>query len=670
MSNRQIRLMNEARARASFNSRELTNIIYGGAEAVKAREAAFKRIESVLQSSDMSKLPDAYGEVDRTAELMDGLRFGKAMLEEKLQHNHSIFDLITPRYWISNASPIGLHVIMFIPALKLLASEEQLVHWLPLAESGKIIGTYCQTELGHGTFVRGLETTATFDQAADEFIIHSPTKSSTKYWPGGLGYSSSHAIVMARLIIGRRDYGVHPFIAQLRSLEDYTPLPGIELGDIGLKMGHNTNDNGYAVFTHFRVPRAHLLTRAAQVLRDGTYVPEAQGKHVYSAMLQTRKALVDHVYFQLAQAATIAIRYSAVREQGNLAFDAAEGAEVSIFEFRSQHDRLLTLMSRAFALLFASKRAGVEYKLMEARRVSGDYGAVPSVHATMAALKAYATQTTADGAEDARKCCGGHGYLAMSGFASLVATATAIATLEGENYVMYQQTARFLVKCVAGAASELDESVEYLRAQVTGAPLALDADFLDPEIQLGIFRHRAARLVKEYAEALRVSQASEGLTAARAWNTHMMGLIAAARAHIEYFVLRAFVDAVRILDPGQTRTVLGLLCSLFALSCIDGPHGLGFAEDGHISASHLRRIRAAVNGLLQELVPEAVGLADAWNFSDASLQSALGCHDGDVYERMMCWTRQVPLNRDAAKTGGVFRPGFEEYIRPISRAKL
>jgi hypothetical protein len=27
----------------------------------------------------------------------------------------------------------------------------------------QIIGTYAQTELGHGTFVRGLETTATYD---------------------------------------------------------------------------------------------------------------------------------------------------------------------------------------------------------------------------------------------------------------------------------------------------------------------------------------------------------------------------------------------------------------------------------------------------------------------------------------------------------------------------
>jgi alkylation response protein AidB-like acyl-CoA dehydrogenase len=40
-------------------------------------------------------------------------------------------------------------------------------------------------ELGHGSNVRGLETTATFNQATDEFIIHTPTETAQKYWIGG-----------------------------------------------------------------------------------------------------------------------------------------------------------------------------------------------------------------------------------------------------------------------------------------------------------------------------------------------------------------------------------------------------------------------------------------------------------------------------------------------------
>ena len=64
-------------------------------------------------------------------------------------------------------------------------SPEQQAKWLPMAQKLEIIGTYAQTELGHGTFVRGLETTATYDPETQHFIIHSPTLTSTKWWPGG-----------------------------------------------------------------------------------------------------------------------------------------------------------------------------------------------------------------------------------------------------------------------------------------------------------------------------------------------------------------------------------------------------------------------------------------------------------------------------------------------------
>ena len=74
---------------------------------------------------------------------------------------------------------------MFIPSLLSQASPEQQAEWLPKAMGLKLVGTYAQTELGHGTFVRGLETTATFDPETDEFVAHSPTLTSTKWWPGG-----------------------------------------------------------------------------------------------------------------------------------------------------------------------------------------------------------------------------------------------------------------------------------------------------------------------------------------------------------------------------------------------------------------------------------------------------------------------------------------------------
>ena len=46
--------------------------------------------------------------------------------------------------------------------------------WLPRALTFKIIGSYAQTELGHGSNVRGLQTTAHYDKETDEFLLNTP----------------------------------------------------------------------------------------------------------------------------------------------------------------------------------------------------------------------------------------------------------------------------------------------------------------------------------------------------------------------------------------------------------------------------------------------------------------------------------------------------------------
>jgi len=94
---------------------------------------------------------------------------------------------------------------MFIPTILNLGTEKQVERWVEKARAYEIIGCYAQTELGHGSDVQGLETTATFDKENDEFILHSPTLSSTKWWPGDLGFTANHAVAHAQLIIdGKR----------------------------------------------------------------------------------------------------------------------------------------------------------------------------------------------------------------------------------------------------------------------------------------------------------------------------------------------------------------------------------------------------------------------------------------------------------------------------------
>lgn len=74
---------------------------------------------------------------------------------------------------------------MFIPTIMGQGTIEQQAEWIQKAWCLDIIGTYAQTELGHGTFIRGLETTCTYDPKTEEFVLNSPTLTSYKWWPGG-----------------------------------------------------------------------------------------------------------------------------------------------------------------------------------------------------------------------------------------------------------------------------------------------------------------------------------------------------------------------------------------------------------------------------------------------------------------------------------------------------
>ena len=134
-----------------------------------------------------------------------------------------------------NFLPVQPQFRIFYSNLDRQMSDEQKAIWLPKAERFEIFGSYAQTELGHGSNVRGIETTATFDKNSDEFVINSPTISSTKYWIGTTGVWATHSIVVAGLIIDGKEYGNHLFLTQIRDLDTQRLMPGVEIYEMGPK---------------------------------------------------------------------------------------------------------------------------------------------------------------------------------------------------------------------------------------------------------------------------------------------------------------------------------------------------------------------------------------------------------------------------------------------------
>ena len=64
------------------------------------------------------------------------------------------------------------------------------------------------------------------------------------------------------------------------------------------------------------------------------------------------------------------------------------------------------------------------------------------LHCQASCLKARATEICAEGIDVCRRSCGGHGYLKSSGMTDLLCNHLSSVTVEGENTVLYLQTAR------------------------------------------------------------------------------------------------------------------------------------------------------------------------------------------------------------------------------------
>lgn len=159
----------------------------------------------------------------------------------------------------------------------------------------------------------GLETTATLDKNTDEFVIHTPTIRATKFWPGSMGVMANYAVVYARCIANGNDYGVQPFMVPIRDMKTHLALPGVKVGDIGEKLGFNSVDNGWLAFDHFRIPRDHMLSRFAEVDKEGNFSLKGDPRTIYQIMVSTRIYLLFGSAGAYMQANLIAARYAACR---------------------------------------------------------------------------------------------------------------------------------------------------------------------------------------------------------------------------------------------------------------------------------------------------------------------------------------------------------------------
>ncbi len=527
----------------------------------------------------------------------------------------------TAYYDISLTIKFGVQFGLFGGTIHALGTKRHHDLYLRQAGTVELPGCFAMTELGHGSNVADIETTATYDPARGEFEIHTPTDSAQKNYIGNAAVHGRLTVVFAQLIVGGEVQGVHALLAPIRDNSGAT-MPGVRIEDCGQKLGLNGVDNGRIWFDHVRVPRENLLNRYADVTPEGEYVSpiDSPSKRFFTtigALVAGRVSVALGALSAMKAGLVIAIRYGDRRRQ----FGAAGADEIRLLDYRTHQRKLLPRLASAYALDFA-------LKYLVDRFVNRSEDDQREIETLAAGLKAYATWANIESLQVCREACGGQGYMSENRFDDLKADTDIFCTFEGDNTVLMQLVVKSLLsdyrrqfedarpftllKYVAARAADAVREPQPLAARST------DQDHLrDPEFHLDAFHYREQRLLGSLARRLkhRLDQGMDSFFALVDVQDHVM---AAANAHAESVVMEQFAAGVGRCEDPALRIALGRLSALFALSRIEADRGW-FLEAGYLSTAKSHAIREQVNILCAEVRPDAVGLADGFGIPDQLL---------------------------------------------------
>ncbi|MBS1555569.1 MAG: acyl-CoA dehydrogenase family protein [Bacteroidetes bacterium] len=486
-------------------------------------------------------------------------------------------------------------------------------------------GCFAMTETHHGSNVKGIETTATYQHATKTLVINTPHAFAKKDYIGNAAKHGQMATVFVKLIIDGKDYGVSAVVVPLRDKKGNT-MPGITIEDCGRKMGLNGVDNGKIEFKNVIVPVENLLDRFAGITDDGKFTsPIASDNRRFFTMLGTlvggRIGIPRSGLSAVKSGLTIAIKYSDQRKQ----FGPEGAPEVPILNYRTHQRRLMPLLANAYALHFS-----LQY--LTDRFINRTEEEMQEIEALAAGLKAFATWNTTATLQECRESCGGKGYLSENRIDDLKNDTDIYTTFEGDNTVLMQLVAKSRLTEFKQEFARMDffGILGYVAEQAATSiselnPITVrntdEEHLLDPTFQLDAFKYRERDILTSAAKRLK-RHISEGMDSFDAFNVAQHHLVQVGFAYIERMVLEKFIEQVNQTTDAGCKAILKKLCDLFALSQIDKNKGW-YLEQGYMEGVKTKAIRKLMNQLCWDIRQEAVPLVDAFAIPDSCLAAPI-----------------------------------------------
>jgi len=513
----------------------------------------------------------------------------------------------------------GVQFGLFGGAVFQLGTEPH--HRLYLEKLGKLelAGCFAMTETGHGSNVRDLETTATYDHATRSLVVHSPTQAAGKEYIGNALHSRM-AAVFCQLVVNGQNHGIHTVLVPLRD-ENHQTLAGVTVKDNGYKMGLNGVDNGRIWFDNVRVPVENLLNRYGSIDENGQYQSPIQNPSkrfftMLGALVGGRVSVALGSNTAAKKALDIAIRYALKRRQFKTLSDEQE---TLLLDYPTHQERLFPLLAKSYALTFALetlRRKFVESAALDDKR---------EVEALAAGLKSYASWHAIDTIQECREACGGKGYLAENELPDLKADTDIFATFEGDNHVLLQLLAKSILTDFkqefsdGGFMAVARHILHRVKTEwVEANPFSTrntDAEHLLSTAFLGdALRYREQKLLFTLSDRFR-SFLGKKLNPNEIFLRTQTHTVALAMAHVERFIHDEFLTKLESLPDSPEKTALQQMQQIFALDAIHRDRGW-YLENDYLSGDKSKAIRKVLAKLYRQLRPQAQAYVQAFGIPE------------------------------------------------------
>ncbi len=513
----------------------------------------------------------------------------------------------------------GVQFGLFGGALYSLGTEKHHKKYLEAMHKAELLGCFAMTETGHGSNVKGLCTTATYDKTSDELIIHSPDFASGKEYIGNALHAEMGA-VFAQLIVDGTNHGVHAVLVPMRD-HNGDLLKGIRVEDCGDKIGLNGVDNGRIWFDQVRVPRENLLDKYGAVTNDGQYNSpiENPSKRFFTMLgaLVTGRISVGLASVNAAKKAlTIASKYAVNRRQ----FAAKDGMdETRIIDYPTHQARLLPSICKTYAYYFALRDLADEYT------ADIDGSMSRRIETLAAGLKSKASWHATATIQECREACGGKGYLLENQLGVLKADTDIFTTFEGDNTVLMQLVAKGLLtefkqsfhnEGIKAVMSFLMKKVDH-KVQENNPIQRRNTDYkhlTSHTFLKDAFEYRYNKLMINLSERMKkyLSRRMDPYQAFLKCQIHMVDL---ADAYIDYISITSITNKYDISTDQELKDSLSNIIQLYGLQVLHENKGW-YLETEYFDGTKTKAIRRVRNKLMLEMKKDIIGLVDAFGIPD------------------------------------------------------